>query len=135
MSLLKCGVLQSGVDRGMLFRSLLNTLGPTPAILSRPSLDSRLGTCHVVFWMEPAGLPRSSETPPSWENTVGLDLGSYGGPRGGAFSYERGAPVNLTSKQVRECVRGVVLLGKGTTPCPGLITPPPEHTPRDCALT
>ena len=28
------------------------------------------------------GVPHSSETPPSWDPTVGLYLGSYGGPRG-----------------------------------------------------
>ena len=33
------------------------------------------------------------KTPPSQDPTVGLYLGSYGGPRRGAVSYERGTPV------------------------------------------
>ena len=36
------------------------------------------------------GVPRSQETPPSWDPTVGLCLGLCSGPRGGAVSYERG---------------------------------------------
>jgi hypothetical protein len=32
--------------------------------------------------------------PPHWETTEGLCLGSYGGPRVKAVSYERGTPVH-----------------------------------------
>ena len=36
------------------------------------------------------GVPRSLKTPPSWDPTVGLYLGPYGGPRGGcSFSRAR----------------------------------------------
>jgi hypothetical protein len=33
------------------------------------------------------------EVPPTEDHRVGLYLGSYGGPRGVAVSYERGTPV------------------------------------------
>ena len=39
------------------------------------------------------GVPRASETSPSQDPTAGLYLGSYGGPRGRAVSYERSTPV------------------------------------------
>ena len=44
-------------------------------------------------------VPRSEETPPSYDPTVGLYLGSYGGPRGVGVFHERGTPVGFT------CVR------------------------------
>ena len=40
-----------------------------------------------------AGVPRSKETASLQDHTVGLCLGPYGGPRGGAVPYERGTPV------------------------------------------
>jgi hypothetical protein len=65
---------------------------------SRP--DSGLGYqvlsphdfCSLSSLGSGIGLPRSKETAPPWDPTVGLCLGPYGGPRG-AVSYERGAPV------------------------------------------
>ena len=40
------------------------------------------------------GVPLACENAPSYDPTVGLCIGPYGGHRGGgAFSYERGAPV------------------------------------------
>ena len=39
------------------------------------------------------GVPRTSETAPSWDPSEGLCLGPYGDPRGGILSYERGTPV------------------------------------------
>ena len=51
---------------------------------------------HIVGVPQHAtGTPRSLETPPSGDPTVGLYLGFYGGPRGGALSCERGTPVYL----------------------------------------
>ena len=40
-----------------------------------------------------AGVPRSKETSPPLDPTVGLRLGPYGGPRGVGVSYERGTRV------------------------------------------
>ena len=40
------------------------------------------------------GVPRSEETAPPQDPTVGLCLGPYGGTRGYGFFYERGAPVH-----------------------------------------
>ena len=61
------------------------------------------------------GVPRSQETPPSKDPTVALYLGSYGGPGGGAVSYERGTLV----RQVVQDAQGVVavhcLAGLGRT--------------------
>ena len=46
------------------------------------------------------GLPHLQENAPHWDPTVGLCLGSYGGPMGGgAVSYERGTPVGWVSLQ------------------------------------
>jgi len=42
------------------------------------------------------GVPRSKETAPPQDPTVGLCLGPHGSPRGGAVSYERGTPVART---------------------------------------
>jgi len=39
-----------------------------------------------------AGVPGSCNNAFPEDPTVGLCLGAYGGPRGGAFSYERGTP-------------------------------------------
>ena len=39
------------------------------------------------------GVPHSYETAHSQDPTVGLCLGPYGGPRGGAIFYEQGTPV------------------------------------------
>jgi len=39
------------------------------------------------------------KTPPPQDPTVGLCLGPYGGPRGWAFSYERGTPVGASKQQ------------------------------------
>ena len=41
------------------------------------------------------GVPRSSETAPSWRPTVGFGLGPYGGPKASAFANERSTPVPL----------------------------------------
>ena len=43
---------------------------------------SNLATLRVTIT---AGVPHSYETPPSLDPTVGLYLGSYGGPRGGGY--------------------------------------------------
>ena len=40
-----------------------------------------------------AGVPRSQETAFPQDPAVGLCLGPFGGPRGGAVSYERGTPI------------------------------------------
>ena len=39
------------------------------------------------------GVPRSQQTPPSWDPTVGLYLGTYDDSRGVGVSYERGTHV------------------------------------------
>ena len=39
------------------------------------------------------GVPRSSESASLEDPTVGICLGPYGGPRGGALSYQRGTYV------------------------------------------
>ena len=39
------------------------------------------------------GVPRSQKNASSYDPTLGLFLGTYGGPRGGRVSYERGTPV------------------------------------------
>ena len=41
------------------------------------------------------GVPRSCETATPYDPTVGLFLGPYCGPGGGAVSCERGTPVSL----------------------------------------
>ena len=41
------------------------------------------------------GVFRSQENATPWDPTVGLFLGSYDGPRGKVFSYERDTPVGL----------------------------------------
>ena len=58
----------------------------------------------------PTGAPRSYETAPPYDPTIGLYLGPYGGPRGGALSYDRGTPVLAPSADavlqdtiLREC--------------------------------
>ena len=43
------------------------------------------------------GVPRSQETGPPENPTVGQGLGPCSGPRGGALSYERGTPVQGAS--------------------------------------
>ena len=48
--------------------------------------------------MAHTGVPHSSETLP--DPTVGLYLGSCGGPRGVAVSYERGTPVEDSQGQM-----------------------------------
>ena len=40
------------------------------------------------------GVPRSQEIAPPLDPAVGLCVGTYGAPGGGAFSYERGTPEN-----------------------------------------
>ena len=45
--------------------------------------------------MPPTGVPHSQENAPPEDPTVGPCLGSYRGPRRGAFSYGRGIPVKL----------------------------------------
>jgi len=41
------------------------------------------------------GIPHSPENATPWDLTVGLWLGPYGGPRGGAVSFERGTPKHI----------------------------------------
>jgi hypothetical protein len=41
-------------------------------------------------------VPRPYETLPSWDSTVGLYLGSFGGLKEGSISYERGTSVPYT---------------------------------------
>ena len=41
------------------------------------------------------GVPRSQEVAAPEKPTVGLYLRPYGGPKGGAVSYERGTPVGV----------------------------------------
>ena len=50
----------------------------------------QVGHCSID---ESTGVPRSLKNSTPWDTTVGPRLGSYGGPRGWAFSYERGTPV------------------------------------------
>ena len=63
------------------------------------SLDSGAGKALVQariqlrLIMRHTGIPRVLEIATPWDPAVGPCLGSYGGPRGGAFSYERGTPV------------------------------------------
>ena len=45
------------------------------------------------FRNQATGVPRSLENAPPKDPTLGLSLWPYGGPRGWAFSYERGTPV------------------------------------------
>ena len=40
-----------------------------------------------------AGVPGSQDNPPSWEPTVGLYLGSYGGPMGGGLFLMNEVPL------------------------------------------
>ena len=40
---------------------------------------------HELDLQTGAWVPRSQETPPAQDPTVGIYLGSYGGPRGGGF--------------------------------------------------
>ena len=49
------------------------------------------GLCARVF--HSTGVPRPQETAPPYDPTLGLCLGSQERPRGVAFSYERGTPV------------------------------------------
>ena len=39
---------------------------------------------------------------PSWDPTLGVYLGPYGGPKGGGFSYEPGTPVREMPARGRE---------------------------------
>ena len=60
--------------------------------------------CHISrHWNSrqlTTGVPRSQKNAPTKDPTVGLCLGSYGGHRGVAVSYERGIPTTRL-RQVR----------------------------------
>ena len=57
-----------------------------------PSPDAE-GFRLVFQGLDTTGIPRSQETAFSQDPIVGLCLGPYGGPRGGAVFNEQGTPV------------------------------------------
>ena len=57
--------------------------------------EGRFQHRHSGQHRHPTGVPRSQETTPSWNSSVGLYLASHGCPRGVGVSYERGTPAAL----------------------------------------
>ena len=71
----------------------------------------------------PIGVPRSKETAPPLDPTVGLCLGLYGGPGGGSVSYERGNPVILNRKHTPTADHGAATAPIPHEPFPYACTP------------
>ena len=62
------------------------------------------GEVKPFQWFLPrslTGVPRPLKSAPLQDPTVGLCLGSYGGPRGEGGSCERGIPVHLAAEAQR----------------------------------
>ena len=51
--------------------------------------------CNVIY----GGTSLIRNRPPPYDSTVGLCLGPYGGPGGGAFSDKQGTPVQCTLRR------------------------------------
>ena len=60
--------------------------------LPRRQLPPEAGLTFPERHPQRRGVPRSQKIAPSLDLAVGLCLGLYGGPRGWAFSHERGTP-------------------------------------------
>ena len=63
-------------------------------LLNKKETDGRFQNPNLLMRGTPVVVPRSSETASSQDTTVGLCRGSYGVPRGWAFSYGRGTPAD-----------------------------------------
>ena len=61
-------------------------------LLALPN-SGRLSILNLTCWVRGTGAPRSQQNTTPQEPPVGICPGPYGGPRGGAFSDERGTPV------------------------------------------
>jgi hypothetical protein len=79
--------------------------GGTQPVTARTCECTSARRCQLALHQYPRGRYRGTSlirTPPPVDPTEAPCLGTYGDPRGGAFSYERGNPVASKTQETRQ---------------------------------